>query len=247
MPGTPLAKSCGPANPPIEATAGITRRVHPFRPALERLTVVSHHVVHGVALFLAGVTPGNRHGVVLAAHGAPAGSPWRMHADADLAVEAAERLALERAGLPAGGEPVALPQTTLFEGLEPAEAARLAALMPARTLAAGEVLFRQGDAGDALYLLVAGSVTVRDAVSRHRFLSISPGMCLGELAVLDGRGRTADAVADLPSIVHRLAAADLARLLEEAPALAARLHLNLARHLATRLRAATAAWRRAAT
>ncbi|MBX3635240.1 MAG: SLC26A/SulP transporter family protein [Rubrivivax sp.] len=201
----------------------------------------------GVALLLAGVTPGNRHGVVLAAHGAPTGGAWRTHPDTDLAVEAAERIALERAGLPTGGQAVPLQRTTLFEGLGAADAARLSGLMPARSLAAGEALFRQGDPGDALYLLVDGSITVRDARSGQRFVSFSPGMCLGETAVLDGRGRTADAVADRPSTVHRLATADLAKLLDEAPALAARVHGNLARHLAARLRDAAAAWRRAAT
>jgi CRP-like cAMP-binding protein len=34
------------------------------------------------------------------------------------------------------------------------------------------------------------------------YLSLSPGMMLGETALLDGRGRSADAVADVASVVH---------------------------------------------
>jgi CRP-like cAMP-binding protein len=66
------------------------------------------------------------------------------------------------------------------------------------------------------------------------------------MALLDGGGRTADAVADEPSTVHALDAAAMATLEREAPALAAALYRNLALHLATRLREASGAWRRAA-
>jgi len=71
-------------------------------------------------------------------------------------------------------------------------------------------------------------------------------MTFGELAVLDGGGRSADAVADEPSRVCVLPAAAMQALESEAPAIAARLYRNLALTLAVRLRDATAAWRRAA-
>jgi glutaminase len=71
-------------------------------------------------------------------------------------------------------------------------------------------------------------------------------MCFGETAVLDGGGRSAEAVADEPSLVHRLAAEDLAQLRREAPDVAVQVYLNLARHLSRRLREASTAWRQAA-
>jgi CRP-like cAMP-binding protein len=71
-------------------------------------------------------------------------------------------------------------------------------------------------------------------------------MCFGETALLDGGGRTADAVADVPSIVHELTKASLTELQRSEPELAARLYFNLAQHLSERLRSASAAWRRAA-
>ena len=49
------------------------------------------------------------------------------------------------------------------------------------------------------YILSAGSVSVLDRERGQRFVSFSPGMSFGETAVLDGGGRTADAVADQPS------------------------------------------------
>ena len=113
-------------------------------------------------------------------------------------------------------------------------------------LTAGECLFAQGDAGDALYILGRGSISVVDRTRAQRFVSFSPGMCFGETAVLDGGGRTADAVADVDSTVYALPAAALAEMHHVDPAIAARVYRNLAEHLSERLRAAASAWRHAA-
>jgi MFS superfamily sulfate permease-like transporter len=221
-----------------------------------------HLAERGTALLLAGVTAGNRHGQALQAHGvlgawateAPAGSAaWLLFADADRATEHAELALLGRPGGQAcsgAGQPeepaLPLAQCALFDGLSPAAAAGLAARMQARTLAAGEELFAQGDAGDALYVLTQGSVSVLDRAQGQRFVSFSPGMSFGETAVLDGRGRTASAVADCASTVHALPVSAMATLQREDPALAAQLYCNLARHLSERLRSAAGAWRRVA-
>lgn len=200
----------------------------------------------GVRLHLAGVTEHHRHARALRAQ-AGAGARWHTHVDADRAIEAAEFALLEAAGHAAQGRSVPLPECDLFAGLDTAALAALLPRLDRRELAAGERLFAEGDPGDALYLLTEGSIDIVDRARTQRYVSLSPGMCFGETAVLDGQGRTADAVAASPSTVHRLAAADLAELAREHPALAARLHLNLARHVSQRLRAAAAAWRRAAS
>jgi MFS superfamily sulfate permease-like transporter len=203
----------------------------------------------GVVLRLAGVAPENRHGQALRAHGVlpeTGTDGWALHDDADRATEAAECEVLLRAGLPPTGAPLPLAQCALVAGLDAAALARVVACMQPRTLAAGERLFAMGEAGDALYVLTAGSISVVDGTRRQRFVSFSPGMTFGETALLDGRGRTADAVADEASTVQALRAEALDRLQREAPELAAQLYRNLALHLSTRLREASAAWRRAA-
>jgi glutaminase len=118
--------------------------------------------------------------------------------------------------------------------------------MQPRDVAAGECVFAQGDAADALYLLSRGSISVIDRARAQRFISFSPGMCFGELAVLDGGGRSADAVADMDSTVYALPAAALAAMHRADPAIAAQVYRNLAQHLSERLRTASAAWRQAA-
>ena len=67
------------------------------------------------------------------------------------------------------------------------------------------------------------------------------------LSVLDGRGRTASALADQPSTVYALSVDAMAALDREDPALAAQVYRNLALHLSERLRSAAGAWRQAAS
>ncbi len=199
----------------------------------------------GRTLLLAGVAEGSRHGQVLSAHGVASQGGWWP--DADRALEAAERRLLEDAGVALAGLRVEPAHSGLFEGLTAEQAGRMLTRMGERELAAGERLFSQGEPGDALYLLESGSVSMVDRERSQRFVSFSAGMCFGETAVLDPQGRTADALADEASRLRVLPAAELQQLGRQDPAIAATLYRNLARHLSERLRAAAAAWRRAAS
>ncbi|MFT3816948.1 MAG: SulP family inorganic anion transporter [Rubrivivax sp.] len=229
------------------------RRVSTLDPsgALALTQLAQRLAARGCTLLLAGVSPGNRHGRMLAALGAPpAAQQARCFDDTDRATEFAEQQLLAAAGFADDDEGVPLAACALLQGLDAGQAARLQAAMPARRLQAGERLFSEGDAGDCLYVLTQGSVTVRSAGAQegagHRYVSFSPGMMLGEMAMLDGRGRSADALADRPSQVHALTRDALERLAREDPELARRLATNIALHLAERLRHAATAWRLAA-
>ncbi len=78
---------------------------------------------------------------------------------------------------------------------------------------------------------------------RQRYVSLSPGMMLGETAMLDGGGRSGEAVAVGDTEVHALDQATLMRLRDEDPLLYAQVFRNVALHLSQRLRAAAWAWR----
>jgi SulP family sulfate permease len=102
----------------------------------------------------------------------------------------------------------------------------------------GEAVMRQGEAPDDLYFLESGRLTVR--MTRHgedsiRLRTMGPGTVVGELAAYLGTVRTASVVAEEPSVLYRLSRGSLARLEEEAPALAAGFHRFMARLLADRL------------
>ena len=166
--------------------------------------------------------------------------------DADRAIEAAEHHLLGDADVRAMAE-VPLAEASLLAGLDATQLAVVAAWLQPRHLKAGEILFAEGDPADRLYVVSRGSVSVLSKADRHgrtqRYLSVSPGMMLGETAMLDGGGRTAGAVADAPTDVHALTLDALDALGHSHPELAIRLHRNVAVHLSQRLRGAAGAWR----
>lgn len=190
----------------------------------------------GAALRIAGLRPS-----IVAGWGADALAA-ALDPDLDRAVEWAEdRLLAGQVAVPAQ---LALHDTPLMQALDATDRPVLERLLVAQRLATGERLFAQGDPGDRLYLLLAGSISVLtepDADGRsRRFLSLSPGTLLGETALLDGGGRSAGASADCESSVVWLDKAALAELQRARPDAAARLYRYIALHLSQRLRSATA-------
>ncbi|HTS82272.1 MAG TPA: cyclic nucleotide-binding domain-containing protein [Myxococcaceae bacterium] len=93
----------------------------------------------------------------------------------------------------------ALRLVPLLSGLTEAERAEIAGLAELRSLEAQLPLFREGDPGDALVLVLSGSAQVvkRDPSGKHQVLSVvSAPAVLGEMAVLDAGGkRSASAIA----------------------------------------------------
>jgi len=93
----------------------------------------------------------------------------------------------------------ALRAVPLLSGLTEAERAEIAGLAELRSLEAQLPLFREGDAGDALVLVLSGSVQVvkKDPAGKHQVLSVvSAPAVLGEMAVLEAGGkRSASAIA----------------------------------------------------
>ncbi len=93
---------------------------------------------------------------------------------------------------------VLLRMSSLFGDLDPLVIDGLAKLCSTRMLATGETLFRKGDAGDAVYGIRRGQIGIEistKAGSRVTLNTLGSGDVFGEIAMLDGRNRTADAVA----------------------------------------------------
>lgn len=86
----------------------------------------------------------------------------------------------------------------IFRELAPPMLARVASHATRRTVTRGTTLFRKGDPGSSLIAIVSGQVkiSVPAADGREAVLNvIRPGEVLGEIALLDGHPRSADAVA----------------------------------------------------
>jgi uncharacterized membrane protein len=98
------------------------------------------------------------------------------------------------------GRPVmtleALRSVPLFASLNDEDAAALRGLLELEQRPAGTRLFRKGEAGDALYLIVGGRVRihVRDRQGEDVTLTeLGGGDFFGEMTILDGKPRSADA------------------------------------------------------
>lgn len=96
----------------------------------------------------------------------------------------------------------------------------LAAMSEPREYAAGQVIFAEGDPGDALHTIVRGSVRIVVVSQTGREATLATlirGDSLGELALLDGEPRSATAVAMEPTTTLRVARVDFRRWLLERP------------------------------
>jgi CRP-like cAMP-binding protein len=90
----------------------------------------------------------------------------------------------------------------LLARLAEADLRALAAHGRVRTYPAAKVIFREGDPGDSLHIVVEGGVRVAVLSARGEEATVAllgPGECVGDLALLDGRPRSASAIAALPT------------------------------------------------
>ncbi len=91
-----------------------------------------------------------------------------------------------------------LRQTLLFRGLQDAEVAPLAEAVKILRAKADSVILRRGDPGDTMLIVVSGRIKIIATSPRSSELLLSiveRGQMFGELSVLDGRERSADAIA----------------------------------------------------
>ncbi len=126
-------------------------------------------------------------------------------------------------------------RSPLFRGLSDEALDRVVSLAVQRNFRNGEVVFSQGDPGDALHAVVTGRIRISagTAEGKEIFLNVmEAGETFGEIALLDGGARTATATAIAPSELVSIRRDPLFSLLEREP----RLALELLRLCGERLR-----------
>jgi uncharacterized membrane protein len=90
----------------------------------------------------------------------------------------------------------ALRSVPLFASLDDDAARELRSLLSDKTVPQNTRLFRQGDKGDAMYLIERGRVriSIRDDEEQEVILAeLAQGDFFGEMSIIDGRQRSADA------------------------------------------------------
>jgi CRP-like cAMP-binding protein len=132
-----------------------------------------------------------------------------------------------------------LKQTTLFASVADEVMVALADQLSYRQLKPHQLLFQEGDPGDALYLVVQGHIKIftRNALDEVTVLQqFGPGAHFGEMSLIDQRPRSASAMAVDELTLLVLQRDDFLTVLAQHPLLA----LSLLQDMAAKLRTTTA-------
>jgi CRP-like cAMP-binding protein len=132
-----------------------------------------------------------------------------------------------------------LKQLALFSTLTPRELKIVDGLLHIRQFLADEVIFDEGEEGQALYIIFSGAVSViltRDS-GREVIAELSSGSFFGDLALLDNTPRNAQVRAKAACELAVFFRADFVSLMETDATIGYKISLQLARSLARRLRA----------
>src|SRR3954451_5390906 len=111
---------------------------------------------------------------------------------------------------------VSLESCKLFQGLPVAELESLRQVTRERTYGMGETIFKQGDAGDGIYVVKGGEIHIAVVASSGELRVVSklgPGELFGEMAVLDSDPRSATALAGDTTTVYFISRGDLLEML----------------------------------
>jgi glutaminase len=167
--------------------------------------------------------------------------PVRVFSDADAALEWCEDQLLAHSPQGVSGPKFALAELDLFKGLSPEEYRLIEPIVRPLIFEKGEVIIREGAEAKLFFVVARGTVSVQIKVQgqgdrKKRVASIGPGLSFGEMALLDGRTRSADIVADERVICYGLAVEQLQELAAERPNIMITILGNLTRDFSERLR-----------
>jgi CRP-like cAMP-binding protein len=137
-----------------------------------------------------------------------------------------------------GVQPGALRRIKMLADVEERLLASLLPYLEVVRVAPFGTVVNRGDHGDALFMVLEGEVRARVMIDGREttLTTMAVGECFGELAVLDQGPRSADVIANQPSVLIKVTEAALRRMFAEAPALAAPFMLALTRVIAQRVR-----------
>lgn len=148
---------------------------------------------------------------------------------ADLVLDAFEERAIE----PRIRE--VLDRLELFEGLNEEQVRRVATISGYRTFEEGEAIFRCGEQGEEMYVVLTGEVAVRMPDGDEPVGLVGPGECLGEIALLTRQEHYCSAVATGSTEAGILTHQRMRKLVRLRPDIGVVLYRNLALGLGAKL------------
>src|SRR5438270_13484055 len=126
----------------------------------------------------------------------------------------------------------------LFEGVDAKIIERIAPKIGMLRKKRGEIIFREGEPGDSLYLVGQGCVKIAKTANSgdHEILDyVDQGNFFGATALLAGEPHSTTATAVEPALIGSVTANTFQEILELSPS---RLHMNFLRAITSRVRSA---------
>jgi signal transduction histidine kinase len=123
----------------------------------------------------------------------------------------------------------------LFSSLSPEELASLKRVTREATFAGGADIFKEGDAGDVLYVVKSGLVQITAVIAdaeRQVLSRVPPGEVFGEFAIIDNQPRSATATAEAETTLYVVPREDLVAMLTSSP----QFSFSMMREITQRLR-----------
>ena len=164
--------------------------------------------------------------------------PVRTFADLDLSLEWCDHGLIDKYGEIESDPELSLAQHGATIGMSPEQIALLAKNLEYREYEAGDVIYDESEtAVHEMLLVTSGKISIllrADDGGRRRIATLSPGMTLGEVAMLNNGDRIGTSVADTRVAAYVLESGDLEVLRGADPALVAILFENLLKMMAVR-------------
>lgn len=130
----------------------------------------------------------------------------------------------------------ALSRVTVFERLSAEDLLRLAQLLEEKHITQGEFVFEEGQAGEEMYLVAEGAITLLRPKDGAVLAELGPGASFGEMALFESAPRSASARATASGRLLVLSRRVLLGLIQERPDIS----FSLLADLSHRLRETTA-------
>jgi SulP family sulfate permease len=167
--------------------------------------------------------------------------PKNIFEDVDRALETLEGELVERfRTLPTREDGIIpLAEVEIFQGLRSEQVSRVEGALKIRKFAKDEVIFKEGDPGNALYIIGRGCVSILADVSgekNKRLTTFGEGLYFGEMALLEEAPRSATAVAEEETELFVLDKEDFERIIHKDSDIGMKILLGIAKGLSHRLR-----------
>jgi CRP-like cAMP-binding protein len=127
----------------------------------------------------------------------------------------------------------------LFENLSEPELEKILRICVKQTYAKGAVIFKEGDGGDACYIVTAGTVRISKFIpniGEEALAVLRPGDYFGEMALVDNFPRSAHAIANDDADVFAIDKTELDKILISDRDLGYKLLWTFTKTLSKRLR-----------